>query len=58
MTKVEVEKLFKEEFSNLLKGTDKPAKKTAWNNFTDELMKDGEITEKQCDTWDHPKFIK
>jgi hypothetical protein len=26
----------------------------AWNNFTDMLHKDGEITAKQYDTWTNP----
>lgn len=33
---------------------DKPAVRTAWNEFTDLLCKQGTITQKQCDTWDNP----
>ncbi len=33
---------------------DKPARAEAWNNFTDALCKDGQITLKQYETWEHP----
>lgn len=33
---------------------DKPARAEAWNNFTDALCKDGQITMKQYETWGHP----
>ncbi|KKW12999.1 MAG: hypothetical protein UY48_C0006G0052 [Candidatus Gottesmanbacteria bacterium GW2011_GWB1_49_7] len=34
---------------------DAPARRTAWNNWTDGLCKDKIITQKQYDTWVHPK---
>jgi hypothetical protein len=34
---------------------DKPACREAWNNWTDSLHKDGEITERQYNTWEGPK---
>jgi hypothetical protein len=34
---------------------DKPARAEAWNNFTDSLCKDRQITMKQYETWGHPK---
>lgn len=37
--------------------TDKPALRQAWNEHTDALCKDGEITQRQYDTWTNP-FIK
>lgn len=30
---------------------DKPAKREAWNNYTDALCKDGRITTRQYETW-------
>lgn len=30
------------------------AKREAWNNYTDALCKDGEISQKQCDNWTNP----
>lgn len=37
---------------------DKPALRESWNNFTDELCKDGEITLKQYESWGQPKDAK
>ena len=34
---------------------DYPARREAWNNWTDGLCKDGEITQRQCETWLHPR---
>lgn len=33
---------------------DYPARSEAWNNWTDELCKTGQITAEQYDTWTHP----
>ena len=33
---------------------DKVAMREFWNNFTDMLCKDGEITENQYNTWSNP----
>ena len=33
---------------------DAPARREAWNNFTDYLCKEGRITSKQYNTWGHP----
>lgn len=33
---------------------DKPAKREAWNDWTDALCKEGRITAKQYDTWAGP----
>lgn len=30
------------------------AKREEWNNYTDSLCKDGEISQKQCDSWSNP----
>lgn len=61
LTKVEVERMFKEEFKeNLIKWntmpTDKPAKRMAWNNFVDYLKRDGEVSE--FTDWTQPRFIQ
>lgn len=53
MTKEQAIKLFKEIHGDSF-GDDIIGKRTAWNDFTDGLMKDGEITEKQYETWDQP----
>lgn len=58
MTKQQAEKDFKELYEDVLKGTDVPAKRFAWSTYTDELCKEGSITQKQYDTWDTPTFIK
>jgi hypothetical protein len=34
---------------------DRPARAEAWNNWTDELCKAGQITMRQYETWTHPK---
>ena len=30
----------------------------AWNDYTDMLCKDGEITDRQYRTWTHPRFSR
>lgn len=37
---------------------DKPARRQAWNDFTDGLARDGDITEKQRMTWLHPAGLE
>ena len=34
---------------------DYAARKMAWNNFVDGLQKEGQITERQADTWAQPR---
>lgn len=36
---------------------DRPMRAEAWNNYTDALQKDGQITERQCATWTHPREL-
>ena len=36
--------------------TDYPARREAWNDFTDYLCKDGKITSRQYATWLHPAY--
>lgn len=36
--------------------SDKPALRQSWNDFVDELCKDGKITDKQANTWTQPKI--
>ena len=33
---------------------DWPARREEWNNWTDALCKDGEISDWQYENWDHP----
>jgi hypothetical protein len=33
---------------------DGPARREAWSNYTDSLQREGQITQKQCDTWIGP----
>lgn len=35
-------------------GPDRVARREAWANYTDSLYKDGEITERQYNTWSNP----
>lgn len=49
--------MFKIDYKPLLQGNDIPAKRMAWNNFTDSLCKSRMISEKQYMTWDQPQFI-
>ena len=58
LTKVQVEKMFKEEVYPHLNKNDKPSIRYEWSVFTDGLCKDGNISEKQYDTWTLPSFIK
>ncbi len=36
---------------------DRPMRAEAWNNYTDALQKDGQITERQCASWTHPRGL-
>ena len=58
LTKVQVEKMFKEEIYPGLNKSDKPALNLAWVVFIDGLCKDGEISQSQWNNWTLPKFIK
>ncbi|MGU8835468.1 hypothetical protein ACV3UL_14395 [Clostridium perfringens] len=53
MNKKQAIQMFKDEYSDFLKKkkNDSVAKREAWGNFTDALCKDGEITQKQYNTW-------
>jgi hypothetical protein len=39
------------------RGVDLPMRSEAWNNYTDALCKDGQITMRQYETWTHPRFL-
>ena len=58
LTKKEVERMFKEEVYPSLNKSDKPMIREAWNDFTDMLCKDGQISDNQYNTWSTPGFIK
>lgn len=51
MTKREALEIFMLEILPGLPSRDIPARREAWNNFTDSLAKDGQITERQYATW-------
>ncbi len=63
MRKADAEKVFKAE---ILPGViasergsiDKPARRMAWNDWTDSLCKNGEITQKQYATWTAPRWLE
>lgn len=52
--------IFKGEYAQFLieKKNDIPAKQLAWTVFIDILCKNGDITQKQFDTWGNPDFAK
>jgi len=61
MTKDQALRMFKEEILPEIKRQyesdgikDIPARRESWNDFTDMLCKDGQITTKQYETWDNP----
>lgn len=56
MTKAQALQLFRETHKEFLKKhrNDPVAKRTAWNDFTDVLAKDGEITQEQYQNWNNP----
>lgn len=56
ITKLEALDQFKEMYADFLKENrdDKVAVRTAWNDYTDYLLKDGMITENQYNTWSQP----
>ncbi len=62
MTKREAEKEWRESILPEIRKqyepdgrVDGPARAEAWNNYTDILLSEGRITEKQYETWCHPK---
>ena len=57
LTKKETEILFKEEILPFVDKKDKPALRQAWNDYTDFLCRNGEITMRQYETWTQPRFI-
>jgi hypothetical protein len=61
MTKKEALSHFKNEVLPLVRKQyekdgviDMPARREAWNNWTDALMKNGNITPAQYENWDNP----
>lgn len=58
MTKQQAVEYFKEHVLPDLDTTDLPLVRTAWNDYVDALQKDGQITERQADTWGQPAFVR
>lgn len=54
MTKKQALEIFKETILPLIPKDDVVAKCEEWNNFTDFLCKNREITGKQYDSWSNP----
>ena len=38
-------------------GIDRPMRREDWNNYTDALCKNRHITERQYETWTHPRIV-
>ncbi len=63
MTKAEAWARFRDEILPSIwaaegpRGPDRPRRAEAWNNYTDELCKDGQITLKQYESWTHPRGL-
>lgn len=65
MTKQEAWERFQEEVLPIIERTeqrqsgrkDRPLRAEEWNNFTDSLCKDGQITLKQYESWTHPRGL-
>lgn len=55
MKRTEVIREFCESVAPQIPRGDKPAFREAWNNFTDALQKDRQITERQYNTWVGPR---
>lgn len=51
MTLREARKTFNDEIAKYIRKDDEAALNEAFNNWTDALCKDGDITERQYDTW-------
>lgn len=62
MTKKQAEQLFRSEVLPSIveqerNGRDGPRRAEAWNNWTDMLCKDGQITDWQYTNWHHPRWL-
>ena len=53
MTKLQAIEMFKSGASNAAHG-DTIARREEWNDFTDMLCRNGDITEKQYSSWSNP----
>jgi len=58
MTRAEAIRMFEESVLPQVIATygvnDRPARDEAWNNWTDMMAKDGEISWDDLESWDHP----
>lgn len=54
LTKVQAVKMFRELIMPQIPYGDKIWQRTAWNDFTDSLCKDGMISNYQYDSWTNP----
>lgn len=58
MTKKQAEADFKAYYLPNLNRSDYPLLCMTWNDYTDMLCKNGDISSNQYNNWGHPSFIK
>ena len=58
MTKADAVSDFRDNYLPMLRVSDRPALRQAWNDYVDGLHRAGYITSKQAETWDQPAFVK
>lgn len=54
LTKEQVLQMFREVHQGAFERGDDIARREAWNNYTDMLCKNGEISVKQYENWSNP----
>ena len=54
MTNREANLIFDRDYAPQIGRDDKPALRTAWNDWTDSLHRDGVITDRQRENWTYP----
>ena len=58
VNKTDAVEIFRAEVLPYLRWRDETALNEAWNNWTDMLCKDGEITDWQYNNWTGPKWTR
>ena len=58
LTKVEAERVFKTNMCSVVNKDDKSNLRLEWILFIDSLCKNGDISQKQYESWDLPNFLK
>lgn len=57
ITKAEAIKIFKSEYKEQIKEMSNTDRRLTWNDFTQHLYDNGQISHNQLYTWDQPKFL-